>query len=67
MKRFFKTLLQFVVLSFALHLLFDIVGWLAFNAPFENKGALISYISALWLIYMYRVKLLQLIMRISAK
>lgn len=32
MKRFFKTLLQFVVLSIALHLLFDIVGWLVFKA-----------------------------------
>lgn len=67
MKRFFKTLLQFVVLSIALHLLFDIVGWLVFSAPIENKGALISYISALWLMYMYRDKLLQFIMRISTK
>ncbi|EJR35799.1 MULTISPECIES: hypothetical protein [Bacillus] len=67
MKRFFKTLLQFVVLSIALHLLFDIVGWFVFNAPIENKGTLISYISTLWLMYMYRDKLLQFIMRISAK
>ncbi|QWG45806.1 hypothetical protein EXW31_16745 [Bacillus mycoides] len=67
MKRFLNTLLQFVVLSIALHLLFDIVGWLIFNAPIENKGALISYISTLWLMYMYRDKLLQFIMRISAK
>ena len=28
MKRFLNTLLQFVVLSIVLHLLFDIVGWL---------------------------------------
>ncbi|MBJ7986893.1 MULTISPECIES: hypothetical protein [Bacillus] len=67
MKRFLNTLLQFVVLSIALHLLFDIVGWLVFNAPIENKGALISYISTLWLMYMYRDKFLQFIMRISAK
>jgi hypothetical protein len=67
MKRFLNTLLQFVVLSIALHLLFDIVGWLFFNAPIENKGALISYISTLWLMYMYRDKLLQFIMRISVK
>lgn len=67
MKRFLNTLLQFVVLSIVLHLLFDIVGWLVFNAPIENKGALISYISTLWLMYMYRDKLLQFIMRISAK
>jgi hypothetical protein len=67
MKRYFKTLLQFVVLLIVLHLLFDIVGWLVFNAPFENKGALISYISTLWLMYMYRDKLIQFIMRISAK
>ncbi|MEH6936011.1 hypothetical protein [Bacillus sp. JJ783] len=67
MKRFLNTLLQFVVLSIALHLLFDIVGWLVFNAPIENKGALISYISTLWIMYMYRDKLLQFIMRISAK
>ncbi|SCB69333.1 hypothetical protein [Bacillus mycoides] len=67
MKRFLNTLLQFVVLSIALHLLFDIVGWLVFNAPIENKGALISYISTLWLMYIYRDKLLQFIMRISAK
>ncbi|EJV70109.1 MULTISPECIES: hypothetical protein [Bacillus cereus group] len=67
MKRFLNTLLQFAVLSIALHLLFDIVGWLVFNAPIENKGALISYISTLWLMYMYRDKLLQFIMRISAK
>ncbi|MED0873160.1 hypothetical protein [Bacillus mobilis] len=61
MKRFLNTLLQFVVLSFALHLLFDVVGWFVFKAPVENKGALISYISTLWLLYMYRDKLLQFI------
>ena len=33
MKRFLNTLFQFVVLSIVLHLLFDIVGWLVFNAP----------------------------------
>lgn len=37
MKRFLNTLLQFVVLSIVLHLLFDIVGWLVFNAPIKNK------------------------------
>ncbi|MFB5252131.1 hypothetical protein ACWFRC_23560 [Bacillus cereus] len=56
MKRFFKTLLQFVVLSFALHLLFDIVGWLAFNAPIKNKQSIISLLTASWLMYMYRDK-----------
>ncbi|MFA2807759.1 hypothetical protein [Bacillus mycoides] len=56
MKRFFKTLLQFVVLSIALHLLFDIVGWLVFNAPIKNKQIFISFITAPWLMYMYRDK-----------
>ncbi|MDR4902715.1 hypothetical protein P4T54_21505 [Bacillus mycoides] len=56
MKRFFKTLLQFVVLSIALHLLFDIVGWLVFNAPIKNKQIFISFITASWLMYMYRDK-----------
>ncbi|MFE9077668.1 hypothetical protein [Bacillus mobilis] len=56
MKRFFKTLLQFVVLSFALHLLFDIVGWLVFNAPIQNKQSIISLLTASWLMYMYRDK-----------
>ncbi|MED2932907.1 hypothetical protein P4308_12380 [Bacillus wiedmannii] len=54
MKRFFKTLLQFVVLSMALHLLFDIVGWLVFNAPIKNKVSIISLLTASWLMYMYR-------------
>ncbi|TXS00824.1 hypothetical protein DN390_06790 [Bacillus sp. SH7-1] len=56
MKRFFKTLLQFVVLSIGLHLLFDIVGWLVFNAPIKNKVSIISLLTASWLIYMYRDK-----------
>ncbi|GAB6439800.1 MULTISPECIES: hypothetical protein [Bacillus] len=56
MKRFFKTLLQFVVLSIVLHLLFDIVGWLVFNAPIQNKEMIISFITAFWLMYMYRDK-----------
>ncbi|HDR6314485.1 TPA: hypothetical protein QCU53_006833 [Bacillus thuringiensis] len=56
MKRFFKTLLLFVVLSIALHLLFDIVGWLAFNAPIKNKVSIISLLTASWLMYMYRDK-----------
>ncbi|HDX9627337.1 TPA: hypothetical protein ROY30_005986 [Bacillus cereus] len=56
MKRFSKTLLQFVVLSIALHLLFDIVGWLVFNAPIKNKVSIISLLTASWLIYMYRDK-----------
>ncbi|PQZ57020.1 MULTISPECIES: hypothetical protein [Bacillus] len=60
MKRFLKTLLLFVVLSIALHLLFDIVGWLVFNAPIENKGALISLITTSWLMYMYRDKFLHM-------
>ncbi|MEJ9112061.1 hypothetical protein LAV76_04750 [Bacillus paramobilis] len=57
MKRFFKTLLQFVVLSIALHLLFDIVGWLVFNAPIQNKVSIISLLTTSWLMYMYRDKL----------
>ncbi|WP_439022011.1 hypothetical protein [Bacillus thuringiensis] len=56
MKRFSKTLLLFVVLSIALHLLFDIVGWLVFNAPIKNKDIIISFITATWLMYMYRDK-----------
>ncbi|WP_263704749.1 hypothetical protein [Bacillus thuringiensis] len=56
MKRFFNTLLQFVVLSIALHVLFDIVGWLLFNAPIKNKQTIISLITASWLMYMYRDK-----------
>ena len=59
MKRFFKTLLQFVVLSIALHLLFDIVGWLVFKAPIQNKQIIISLITASWLMYMYRDKFLK--------
>ena len=45
MKRFFKTLLQFVVLSITLHVLFDIVGWLVFNAPIQNKQSIISLLT----------------------
>ncbi|QIW20068.1 hypothetical protein [Bacillus thuringiensis] len=56
MKRFFKTLLQFVVLSMALHLSFDIVGWLVFNAPIQNKQIIIFLITTSWLMYMYRDK-----------
>ncbi|EEM95165.1 hypothetical protein P4388_26295 [Bacillus thuringiensis] len=56
MKRFLNTLLQFVVLSIALHLLFDIVGWLVFNAPIKNKVSIISLLTASWLMYMYRDK-----------
>ncbi|MGD6890938.1 hypothetical protein [Bacillus mobilis] len=59
MKRFFKTLLQFVVLSIALHLLFDIIGWLVFNAPIKNKVSIISLLTASWLMYMYRDKFLK--------
>ncbi|MBE7106737.1 hypothetical protein FT637_28205 [Bacillus cereus] len=59
MKRFLNTLLQFVVLSIALHLLFDIAGWLVFNAPIENKKIIISFITATWLMYMHRDKFLQ--------
>ncbi|PEP71761.1 hypothetical protein COM04_15815 [Bacillus wiedmannii] len=55
MKRFLNTLLQFVVLSMALHLLFDIVGWLVFNAPIQNKEIIISLLTT-WLMYMYRDK-----------
>ncbi|HDR7658005.1 hypothetical protein [Bacillus wiedmannii] len=56
MKRFLNTLLQFVVLSITLHLLFDIVGWLVFNAPFKNKQIIISLLTTSWLMYMYRDK-----------
>ncbi|MGH1284217.1 hypothetical protein [Bacillus toyonensis] len=56
MKRLLNTLLQFVVLSIALHLLFDIVGWFVFNAPIENKQIVISLITTSWLMYMYRDK-----------
>ncbi|MBE7123326.1 hypothetical protein [Bacillus cereus] len=59
MKRYLKTLLLFVVLSIALHFLFDIAGWLVFNAPIENKKIIISFITATWLMYMYRDKFLQ--------
>ncbi|MCU4992197.1 hypothetical protein OCF10_25260 [Bacillus cereus] len=59
MKRFFKTLLQFVVLSIALHLLFDIVGWLIFNEPIKNKEVIISLLTISWLMYMYRDKFLK--------
>ncbi|MDA1880072.1 hypothetical protein [Bacillus cereus group sp. BY10-2LC] len=56
MKRFFNTLLQFVVLSIALHVLFDIVGWLVFSAPIKNKVSIISLLTASWLMYIYRDK-----------
>ncbi|MCC2328521.1 hypothetical protein [Bacillus wiedmannii] len=56
MKRFFKTLLQFVVLSIALHVLFDIFGWLVFNAPIPNKLSIISLLTTSWIMYMYRDK-----------
>ncbi|EEL33625.1 hypothetical protein bcere0019_31370 [Bacillus cereus Rock3-28] len=56
MKRFLNTLLQFVVLSIMLHLSFDIVGWLVFSAPIENKQIIISLITTSWLMYMYRDK-----------
>ena len=56
MKRFFKTLLQFVVLSITLHVLFDIVGWLVFNATIQNKQSIISLLTISWLMYMYRDK-----------
>ncbi len=56
MKRFLNTLLQFVVLSILLHLLFDIVGWLVFNAPIKNKQIIISLITISWVMYMYRDK-----------
>ncbi|KXI99879.1 hypothetical protein ACS49_08770 [Bacillus cereus] len=56
MKRFFKTLLQFVVLSITPHVLFDIVGWLVFNAPIQNKQSIISLLTISWLMYMYRDK-----------
>ncbi|PEO67047.1 hypothetical protein COI41_11855 [Bacillus toyonensis] len=56
MKRFLNTLLQFVVLSIVLHLSFDIVGWLVFSAPIENKQIIISLITTSWLMYMYRDK-----------
>ncbi|MFK4414568.1 MULTISPECIES: hypothetical protein [Bacillus] len=56
MKRFLNTLLQFVVLSIALHVLFDIVGWLVFNAPIKNKVSIISLLTTSWLMYMYRDK-----------
>ncbi|WP_226603965.1 hypothetical protein [Bacillus cereus] len=59
MKRFLYTLLQFVVLSIVLHLLFDIVGWLVFNAPIKNKQIIISLITISWVMYMYRDKFFQ--------
>ncbi|PFM64103.1 hypothetical protein COJ48_12080 [Bacillus cereus] len=57
-KRFLNTLLQFVVLSIVLHLLFDIAGWLIFNAPIKNKEIIIPLITTTWLMYMYRDKFL---------
>ncbi|MES9695643.1 hypothetical protein ABWK39_30220 [Bacillus toyonensis] len=56
MKRFLNTLLQFVVLSIVLHLLFDIVivDWLVFNEPIKNKQIIISLITISWVMYMYR-------------
>ncbi len=65
MKRFFKTLLQFVVLSITLHVLFDIVGWLVFNAPIQNKQSIISLLTISWLMYMYRDKFLKHSLRIN--
>ncbi|EMN7727852.1 hypothetical protein WB980_006458 [Bacillus cereus] len=59
MKRFLNTLLQFVVLSIVLHLLFDIVGWLVLNATIKNKQIIISLITISWVMYMYRDKLFQ--------
>ncbi|PFB88778.1 hypothetical protein CN273_03425 [Bacillus thuringiensis] len=59
MKRFLNTLLQFVVLSIVLHLLFDIVSWLVFNAPIKNKQIIISLITISWVMYMYRDKFFQ--------
>ncbi|EEK88500.1 MULTISPECIES: hypothetical protein [Bacillus] len=59
MKRFLNTLLQFIVLSIVLHLLFDIVGWLVFNAPIKNKQIIISLITISWVMYMYRDKFFQ--------
>ncbi|KAB0445698.1 hypothetical protein CH334_16075 [Lysinibacillus sp. VIA-II-2016] len=59
MKRFLNTLLQFVVLSIVLHLLFDIVGWLVFNAPIKNKQLIIFLITISWVMYMYRDKFFQ--------
>ncbi|MES5893345.1 MULTISPECIES: hypothetical protein [Bacillus cereus group] len=56
MKRFLNTLLQFIVLSIVLHLSFDIVGWLVFNAQIKNKEIIISLITTSWLMYMYRDK-----------
>ncbi|MGH1008746.1 hypothetical protein ACTFRO_16470 [Bacillus cereus group sp. MYBK163-2] len=53
-EKIFNTLLQFVVLSNVLHLLFDIVGWLVFNAPIKNKQIIISLITISWVMYMYR-------------
>ncbi|MFI8675523.1 hypothetical protein [Bacillus thuringiensis] len=59
MKRFLNTLLQFVVLSIVLHSLFDIVGWLVFNALIKNKQIIISLITISWVMYMYRDKFFQ--------
>ncbi|MBJ7929303.1 MULTISPECIES: hypothetical protein [Bacillus cereus group] len=61
MKRFLNTLLQFVVLSIVLHLLFDIVivSWLVFNEPIKNKQIIISLITISWVMYMYRDKFFQ--------
>ncbi|PGU12161.1 hypothetical protein COD21_06570 [Bacillus cereus] len=59
MKRFLNTLLQFVVLSIVLHLLFDIVGWLVLNATIKNKQIIISLITISWVMYMHRDKFFQ--------
>ena len=67
MKRFLNTLLQFVVLSIALHVLFDIVGWLVFKAPIQNKQIIISLLTTSWLMYMYRDKFLKHSLRINEK
>ncbi|PIE94000.1 hypothetical protein CO726_17475 [Bacillus fungorum] len=40
----------------ALHLLFDIVGWLVFNVPIKNKEIIIPLLTTSWLLYMYRDK-----------
>ncbi|PEC19880.1 hypothetical protein [Bacillus cereus] len=56
---FFKHL-KFVVLSIVLHLLFDIAGFLLFNVPIENKNIFISFITATWLMYIYRDKFFQM-------
>ncbi|MEM5672063.1 hypothetical protein AAHB54_13145 [Bacillus cereus] len=53
----YRETLAFVAASLiVLHVLFDIVGWLVFNAPIQNKVSIISFITASWLMYMYRDK-----------